>query len=188
MAITEPDARAIDGAACEIQLTSLAAHAFNELEHDITYKDQEVVAGQHVREKLEMLRHSTGTLQLVIRQLLAARRDELATGKTAIATGMDLGSILDGVFDRRVVGDFEALLYLWQGAERELLTRPLVEQRARSLHELGRPLAPARADDATIIGFALLAGSLDELQDIAREYPNQDSALIRAILDPSDLE
>jgi len=49
-------------------------------------------------------------------------------------------------------------------------------------------LAPARADDATIIGFALLAGALDELQEIAREYPDQDSALIRAILDPSDLE
>jgi hypothetical protein len=124
-------------------------------------------------------------LELVIRELLSARRGELVAGKTAIATGLDLGTILDGVFHHRVAGDFEALLYLWQGAEGDPLTRPLVERLAPSLHARGRTLAPTGADDATVIAFALLAGTRGELEDIARVYPDQDSALIRAILEPS---
>jgi ppGpp synthetase/RelA/SpoT-type nucleotidyltranferase len=186
--IAEPETRAIDGAACEIQLTSLAWHAFNELEHDITYKDQDVAAGQGVREMLEAFHLDTAALQLKIRSLLAARRSELAAGKTVIEKGMDLGTVLDGVFRRRVAGDFDALLYLWQGAEREPLTRRLVEQRAPSLHEMGRRLAPDRADDATIIAFALFDGSLAEMQDMARDYSDQASVSIRAILSKSALE
>lgn len=186
--VADPDSRSIDGAKCEIQLTSLSAHAFNELEHDIRYKDHDVPAGQDVRDKLEMLRHTTGGLQLVIRQLLTARKEELGAGKTQVMTGMDLGAVLDGLFQRRVTGDFDALLYLWQGAEQETLTRPLVAHQAYPLLVRGRSLVAQSADDATTIAFALFADSQDELRDIARGYPNQDSALIRAILEASALE
>lgn len=188
--VAEPESRSIDGARCEIQLTSLSAHAFNELEHDIIYKNHDVDPGPDVREKLKMLEHATDTLQLVIRQLLAARNEELVAGKTEITTGMVLGTILDGVFRRRVMGDFDALLYLWQGIEKEGLTRSYVERQAQPLLDRGRslPMVKPSADDATAIAFALYVGSIDELQEIARTYPDRDSALIRAILGASASE
>jgi hypothetical protein len=186
--VADPESRSIDGARCEIQLTSLSAHVFSELEHDITYKDDDVPAGPDVLKKLEMLQQTTVGLNLEIRQLLAARKEELGRGKTQVMRGKDLGAVLESVFQRRVTGDFDALLYLWQGVEQEALTRPLVVQQAQRLLVGGRSLVSQSADDATAIAFALFADSQDALRDMAPGYPNQDSALIRAILEPSTLE
>ena len=185
--VAERDSRSIDGARCEIQLTSLAAHAFNELEHDIGYKDQDVPAGKVVQGKLDTLGQNTEMLQLAIRDLLTARKDELNAAKTEITTGIDLGTVLDGVSSGRATGDLDALFYLWQGVERRL-TRSFVERQAPSLLEHGRVLAGPNVDDATAIAAALFAASHSEVLDIARGYPDQDSALIRAILDRSASE
>jgi ppGpp synthetase/RelA/SpoT-type nucleotidyltranferase len=182
--VAEQESRSIAGARCEIQLTSLASHAFNELEHDIGYKDQDVPPGEHVRGKLEALAQNAASLRIAIGELLAAREDELTVGKTALATGTDLGAVLDRALSRRVSGDLDALAYLWQGLEKELLTKHLVERQAPSLLSHGALLA-ASSDDATAIAFALVATSPGEARDIARDYPNQDSTLIRAILRPS---
>lgn len=182
--VTERESRSIDGARCEIQLTSLAAHAFNELEHDIGYKDQDVPAGKDVQLKLDILGQNTEALQLAIRELLAARKDELSAAKAVITTGVDLGTVLDGVCSGRATGDLDALFYLWQGKETQL-TRPFVERHAPLLRKHGRVLAGPNVDDATAIATALFDASRSEAQDIARGYPDQDSALIRAILDPS---
>src|SRR5215510_13809123 len=154
VAVAEPELRSIDGARCEIQLTSLAAHAFNELEHDIGYKDQDVPAGNDVQKKLEILEQNTAKLQVVIRELLEARKNELNAAKLEIATGMELGTVLDAVFSGRVMGDLDALFYLWQGVEGRLM-RVLVERQAPGLLEHGRSLVAANADDAMAIAAAL---------------------------------
>jgi hypothetical protein len=183
--IKEAEQRAVDGAVCEIQLTSLASHAFNELEHDIGYKDQDVEPGPTVAGMLEVVRQATGTLRTAIRQLLAARKEELAARKTAITSAMDLGAVLDLAFGRRMSGDFEALLWLWRGVASEPLTRDFVERMAPVLIGRFGSRAPAGSDDATRLAFALALEAPREVEDMAREYPDQDSALIRAIVEGS---
>lgn len=180
--ITETEHRAIDGAVCEIQLTSLASHAFNELEHDIGYKAQDVAPGTNVRDLLQIVRQTTGMLRDAVRRLLAARREELAAIKTTISSAMDLGSVLDRCFGRRMSGDFEALLWLWQGTADEPLTRDLVERTAPLLMQQASPRTPGAYDDATQLAFGLRVEAPHEVEDIAREYRDQDSTLIRAIL------
>lgn len=182
--VADGESHAINGARCEIQLTSLAAHAFNELEHDIGYKHHGVPPGGQVQEKLDMLEKNTEALQAAIRDLLTARKVELIAAKVEIATGSDLGVVLDDVIRARATGDVDALFYVWQGVEPRL-TRALVTQQAPLLLRDGRALSGPNVDDATAIATALSVTLQSEVRDIAREYPNQDSALIRAILDAS---
>jgi hypothetical protein len=144
-------------------------------------------AGREVQEKLEILKTHTTMLRAAIQDLLAARKTELTATKVEIATGSDLGVVLDDVLHVRVTGDVDALFYVWQGLERRL-TRALVAQQAPLLLGHGRALVRTDVDDATAIAAALSASLQGEVQDIARQYPNQDSALIRAILDASPSE
>lgn len=180
--LKENEQRAFDGAVCEIQLHSLASHAFNELEHDIGYKDQEVPPAAHVKEMLGLVHQTTGTLGSAIRALLAARKDELAAMRRPITTAMDLGAALDRYFGRRASGDFEALLWLWQGVADEPLSREVVERTAPRLITRAGMAVPEEDDDATRLAFALALDAPHEVRGMAREYRDQDSALIRAIL------
>lgn len=184
--LQDTEQRAIDGAVCEIQLASLASHAFNELEHDIRYKDQNVAPGANVDGLLEVVRQTTGALRAAIRRLLAARKEELVAKKTAITSAMDLGAALDRRFGRRMNGDFEALLWLWQGVVApEPLTHELIERVAPILFERAGSSSLRGADDATRFAFALASEAPREVKEMAREYRDQDSALIRAILHQS---
>lgn len=97
---------------------------------------------------------------------------------------MDLGAVLDQLLRRRASGDIEALLWLWQAVAPETLTRTYVEETApRLLERLGT--TGRDAADATRLALALALDARPEVEDIARDYHDQDSALIRAILDQS---
>jgi ppGpp synthetase/RelA/SpoT-type nucleotidyltranferase len=177
--LKELEQRSVDGALCEIQITALASHAFNELEHDIGYKDQDVPAGTNVLDLLGVVRNTTETMQAAVRALLKARKEELSVRKTAVSTAMDLGAVLDRALGRRATGDFEALLWLWQGISPTPLTRDLLERAAPTLMER---YSGGELDDATRLALALSFDAPDEVLDMARDYADQDSGVIRAIL------
>jgi ppGpp synthetase/RelA/SpoT-type nucleotidyltranferase len=73
----------IEGAICEIQVVTVAGHLFNEIEHDITYKDRDagLTASDEERQLVDELRGVARVADRLVSQLLelrAKRRDELA--------------------------------------------------------------------------------------------------------------
>lgn len=60
------------GASCEIQICSMMAHVWNEIEHDIGYKPEGGGPGDSERGLLEILGHLTRSGDVTITQLLAA--------------------------------------------------------------------------------------------------------------------
>jgi ppGpp synthetase/RelA/SpoT-type nucleotidyltranferase len=56
----EEERLSLRGTICEIQITSLASHVFNELEHDIGYKPHGAEISKE-RESLEEVRHVSGS-------------------------------------------------------------------------------------------------------------------------------
>lgn len=73
----------VEGAICELQIVTVAAHLFNEIEHDITYKDRDagLIADEAEKQVLVELRGVARVADRLVAQLLdirASRRDELA--------------------------------------------------------------------------------------------------------------
>jgi ppGpp synthetase/RelA/SpoT-type nucleotidyltranferase len=65
------------GASCEIQICSMMAHVWNEIEHDIGYKPEGGGPGDAERGLLEVLGHLTRSGDAAITQLLAANFSRL---------------------------------------------------------------------------------------------------------------
>ncbi len=73
----------VEDAICELQVVTVAAHLFNEIEHDITYKDRDagLVANDDERQLLVELQGVARVADRLVEQLLdvrARRREELA--------------------------------------------------------------------------------------------------------------
>ncbi|MEZ4408042.1 MAG: RelA/SpoT domain-containing protein [Polyangiales bacterium] len=74
----------LEDAICELQVVTVAAHLFNEIEHDIAYKDRNagITADDEERQLLVELRGIARVADRLVERLLevrARRRDELAT-------------------------------------------------------------------------------------------------------------
>lgn len=69
---------------CEVQITSIASHVFNELEHDIRYKMKGVEPGEQVRRNLEDLQHASRLLDNVVERLQDKRAREVDRSKKTI--------------------------------------------------------------------------------------------------------
>jgi len=79
------------GASCEVQICSMMAHVWNEIEHDIGYKPEGGGPGDAERGLLEALGHLTRSGDAAITQLLAANY-----ARMTIQTG-DFGDVHDFV-------------------------------------------------------------------------------------------
>jgi ppGpp synthetase/RelA/SpoT-type nucleotidyltranferase len=62
---------------CEVQVTSIACHVFNELSHDIDYKRRDVLPGGEVQRRLRHVLNATRRLDEVVAQLASSRAREI---------------------------------------------------------------------------------------------------------------
>lgn len=108
-----PENTSTEGAMCEIQITNVAQHVFNEIEHDVSYKD--VVSGDEKR---------------VLAGLLSAGRASAMLAEEVFRT--NAGALAD----EKSVADAEALRY----ALERLTGRALRGREFRRLFELLEPI------------------------------------------------
>lgn len=100
------------GTVCEVQVTTLAAHVFNELEHDVGYKDHGVAPATDQREVIANLLDASRLLDRLSGSLLRGRARAVADATQPIASAEELRHVLDRLVGRTLRGDFVRLFRL----------------------------------------------------------------------------
>lgn len=130
----------LSGAICEIQISTLSAHLFNELEHDITYKERLRKASPEERECLADVRRVTKLADRQVSHLMnAQRRGTAATD--IIASPEALRFSLESMAERDLSGDF-ARLYQMLNA----IIRPLSRHALQAMGQLRDTLEHGSAE------------------------------------------
>jgi ppGpp synthetase/RelA/SpoT-type nucleotidyltranferase len=106
------DALSVQNTVCEVQVTTLAAHVFNELEHDVIYKDHGVPPTPEEREGTEALRAAAHLLDRMAGQALSLRARTIASSRTTISDPNELRYVLEQMTGRAMRGDFVRLFKL----------------------------------------------------------------------------
>ncbi|MFO0661461.1 MAG: hypothetical protein U0165_16760 [Polyangiaceae bacterium] len=120
-----PDDLSIRGAICEIQITTLAAHLYNELEHDIAYKEdrgEHTTTTEHalLRELLGASLISDRLVKLLIAEHLASTRK-----RASLQNAEELRFALERLAGRPLQGDFARLFRLLSASIEPLSTEAL---------------------------------------------------------------
>jgi len=178
----------IRDAICEVQVTSIASHVFNELEHDIRYKMKGVEPGERVKRNLEDLQYASRLLDNVVERLQDERAREVDRSKKAIADAETLRFAIERIFERPITGELEKFFRLLEGS-----TDPLT---AHAIEKLDLPQAARRGaakstskkyppDDVVEIVLGLLDTFPEEFRAIASRWRGPQTLLKRAIMDRS---
>lgn len=172
----------LQGAICEVQITSLAAHIYNELEHDLIYKERGITVSDEEREALKELLAATRRIDPVVDRLFEIRRKRISR----IDDAEDLRYALEGAADRRLHGDFVDLFSLLSAVVSSVTTAVIEEQGSvGTLLEKGRlradRLGLAGADDVTRLALALLDQHHEQLASIVQD-PEQGSSSLRQVI------
>lgn len=111
LASGDGDDIALQNAVCEVQVTTLASHLFNELEHDITYKTHGVEPSS---EDTTCLRHARSLTEILDREVtsLFEQRRQLARRAERIDSPENLRFALEASAHRPLAGDFKRLFQM----------------------------------------------------------------------------
>lgn len=145
----------LTGVLCEVQVTALVDHIWNELEHDIKYKTPKGQPSEAQRAFLESLREALNTAGRVAAKLDAETQKQIAANLTEIRTPEELRRVLEQRMGRALYGDFERLLALLSALHAGALTKLEVD----ALPAEAEPLGAART---TVIGL----DGFDEPDDV----------------------
>lgn len=182
----ESESLSFQGTTCEIQITSLSAHLFNELEHDIKYKDHGVVSSKEEKAILEELLYGTRLLDRIAARLVSARTQGLLRGTRVLSTPEELRQGLERELDRPMRGDFARLLQLLRGLVEPLTLASLmglgepaaIIERGRQLsHRMG--FAPA--DDVVYFALGLLPQFKNEVSTLLKQWKGPNAPLKRLL-------
>ena len=80
----------LEGLTCEIQVCSLLAHVWNELEHDLKYKPKTGDLSVREEESLQLLGNATVSGDLIIKQLFDANEDRIKQAQDESSTFSDV--------------------------------------------------------------------------------------------------
>lgn len=179
-----PDDTSMRGTLCEVQVATVAAHLFNELEHDITYKKLGHAATEPEERFLASVERACKLADHVVEQLL----DERARGRArrlALSDPPELRLALERAVGRPLTGDFARLFKMLDTlvepltpAALEQLGKPkeILEAGQREAAKLGLP-----ADDVTAYVLGMLPEYGAELGLIAEHWRGPTTPLRRAI-------
>jgi ppGpp synthetase/RelA/SpoT-type nucleotidyltranferase len=174
----------IRGSICEVQVATVAAHLFNELEHDITYKRLGHAATDPELRLLASVERACKLADHVVEQLL----DERARGKAQrlpLEDPAELRLALEQAAGRPLIGDF-ARLFKMLDMVVEPLTAAALEQLGKPKEVLARGQVEAtrlgvHADDVITYVLGLLPELEAEFALIAAHWRGPVTALRRAI-------
>ena len=187
VALTEPEVDlSIRDAICEVQVTSIASHVFNELEHDIRYKMKGVEPGDRVTRNLEDLQHASRLLDNVVERLHDERAREIDRSKQTIDDAETLRFVIERILERPVTGEIEKLFRLLSSLIGRLTAREVEKLDLQQTSNRGAARRAARGyppDEVLEIVLGLLDTVPDELRAIASSWRGPSTPLKRAILD-----
>jgi ppGpp synthetase/RelA/SpoT-type nucleotidyltranferase len=176
----------IRDAICEVQITSIASHVFNELEHDIRYKMKGVEPGERVRRNLEDLGHASRLLDNVVERLQDERARELDRSKKTISDTEMLRFVIEGILERPVTGEVAKLFRLLEWSADPLTVH--------AIEKLDLPQAAVRGavrrtsrgyppDDVVEIALGLMTRFGEEFRTLASSWRGPRTLLKRAIME-----
>lgn len=179
----------IRDAVCEVQVTSIASHVFNELEHDIQYKMRGVTPGARVKRNLEDLQHASRLLDNVVERLQDERAREVDRSVQTIDDPQTLRFVVERIFERPITGEVERLYRLIEGSiqritvrEIEKLDLPAAVQRGAARWTSQRYPADDLPDDVVKIVLGLMDTYSEEFRSIASSWRGPSTLLKRAII------
>jgi len=176
----------IRGAICEVQVTSIASHVFNEIEHDIRYKMKGVEAGERVHRTLEDLQNVSRLLDSVVERLQDERAREIDRSKKTIAAAEVLRFVIERIFERPITGEVEKLFRLLRRSTDPLTVHAIEALNLPEAAHRGTARSASRnypPDDVLEIVLGLLDTFREEFRAIASSWRGPHTLLKRAIMD-----
>jgi ppGpp synthetase/RelA/SpoT-type nucleotidyltranferase len=154
------------GAVCEVQVTSIAAHVFNELEHDIGYKDHDCPPTEAEQGSLEEVRRMTWMLDRSVGRLLADRERAVDEQTRPLRSAEELQFTLEQGAGRPLHGEFVRLFRLLGAVIQPLTARALgpVSELLDRGKQRAVDLQFAGDDDVVNISLALFDDYADEFE------------------------
>jgi ppGpp synthetase/RelA/SpoT-type nucleotidyltranferase/DNA-binding XRE family transcriptional regulator len=181
------DTYSTKGTICEVQVTSLASHLFNELEHDIRYKEHGVSLKPQEDFALDSLRDELRLVEATTKRLLRLRATNISQSNEPIQDPEALRYVLGLELGLPLRGNVEALF-------RFLLTSLQPPLNAKSINSLGKPaalikqgrelaekLVLAETDDVVYYVLGLFPDFGNELSEWAQNSPEISPTLKQAI-------
>jgi hypothetical protein len=94
---------------CEIQICTIVEHVWNELEHDIKYKQPGGRPDEGQVELLASLRSELGLCARTVQRLMSRTAERSQSNEEQLTGAQDLRRYLEGRLNRRVDGAFDEL-------------------------------------------------------------------------------
>jgi ppGpp synthetase/RelA/SpoT-type nucleotidyltranferase len=176
------------GTVCEVQVTTLSSHVFNEIEHDILYKDHGV-PGDGLKGELKALFYASRLLDKMVRGVRELRTEAVRQHQTPLVDAEQLRFTLERAAGRPLRGDFQRLFRMLAQ-----VIHPFTVKAIDDLGEMPRVIESGRVeaerldlrnkdkDDVALIALGLVPRFRDEFTAIAEATIGPHSALIRALL------
>lgn len=183
----ERDDLTVDDAICELQIVTVAAHLYNEIEHDITYKVKMRGGPADAAEKqiLDELRGVARVADRLVDELMKHRRDRDDDATRVIVDEEELRYAFWKVAERGVAGDFARLLSVLE----QVLDRVTVET-IRELGSIDALIDGGRArlgnaaedfDDVSLYLVGLRSNFGDEIDAVVERWRGPRTAIRRAL-------
>lgn len=185
---------AIEGACCEIQICNVAAHLFNELEHDIKYKLHDAEPTQRTKAALEQLRAGCRDLELAAIAVLKSHQRDIHDQSAELLDAEDFRRALEQLAGRQLRGDFETLFKLVAPLVNRVTVQALLQETGRTvlgLLEAGsQRLYPGHetwsGDDALLLSLGMLDTYSREFSRIATDWEGTRPEIVNVLLNAGE--
>lgn len=183
----ERDDLTIDEAICELQIVTVAAHLYNEIEHDIAYKVKMRGGPADEAEKqiLDELRGVARVADRLVDELMKHRRDRDDDATRVISDEEELRYAFQRIAGRAVAGEFARLLRILE----QVVERVTVETLRRlgsmdAIIAAGRAQLGAAADDfdeVSLYAVGLRGTFSDEIDAVVERWRGPRTSIRRAL-------
>lgn len=177
------------GTIVEVQVTSLPAHVFNELDHDIGYKDHGSKPGPREEDALKEVRWGTWLLDRSVERLM----EERASAVKELEDAEELRFVLEKAAARPLNGDFRRLFQLLSvvkpevtlsvitnvGESKSVTVKDLLEQGKQAADDLSIPQSDQ--NDVVHMALALFDRFAEEFEEQVRGWRGPPTLLKKAI-------
>jgi hypothetical protein len=169
----EEERASLRGTVCEVQVTTLAAHVFNELEHDIRYKTHGIEIGELEEETLVDLKGAARLLDRSAERLLIEHGQTIIRTKRQLKEASELQFVFEQSVGHKLHGDFERLFRFFRSSVQPFTAASLdaFGTPADLLAQGGQLAEKAKwldADDVAKIVMAMYETHVTELEAFVR--------------------
>ena len=177
--------QSLRGTFCEIQIATLGAHVFNELEHDIAYKEHGVPPGDAEAEALRDVQAASRLLDRTAERLLLERGEAVTKQTVPLRDSEDLQLLLERLAGRKLHGEFDRLFRFLETFFESLTAAAVDELGGADLITEGRARAEnlgiEEADDVTCMALALHGKYPGQLESFVKSQRGRSTLFKQAV-------